>query len=79
MERFDIEVVNHEKRTLVEHAVAIENSREMWLWIGRVARRNARKGATIRVLNAQGYIVALVGVATALQLCAEFFSNLPTL
>jgi hypothetical protein len=77
MERYDFEIVNGKERTVVERGVAIDNPRAVWPRVASIAQRINAPGRLIRVSNAAGKIVVLVGVATALQLCADILNNLP--
>jgi hypothetical protein len=78
MERYDFEIVSDRERIVLERGVELADQSALWRRIARIARRIGRPGSLIRVSNAEG-VVVLVGVATALQLCADLLNSLPPL
>ena len=77
MERYDFEIVTDRERIVVERDVAVPDQQAMWVRIAKMARRlGGASGKLIRVTNARG-VVVLIGVATALTLCADIINNLP--
>ena len=76
MERYDFEIVSDLERIVVERGVELPDQSALWRRIAIIARRIGGRGRLIRVSSAEG-VVVLVGVATALQLCAELLNSLP--
>jgi hypothetical protein len=77
MKRYDFEVLQDKKIIISERRVALADARAMWWRIGRIAKGIHEPGCVIRVTNAAGKIVVLVGVTTAIRLCADALLTLP--
>lgn len=77
MEHYNFEVLADGERAVIAQRVPLPDTSALWLQIGRIARRFNEPGRMIRVTNAAGRIVILVGVATALRLCAEIYISMP--
>ncbi|MDE2361438.1 MAG: hypothetical protein KGM42_02075 [Hyphomicrobiales bacterium] len=77
MERYDFEIVTERGPIVVERDVAVPDQLAMWTRIAKLARKlGGAPGKLIRVTNEKG-VVVLVGVSTALTLCADIIANLP--
>ena len=76
MERYDFEIVTDRERVVVERGVDVPDQQAMWVRIAKLARSVGASGQMIRVTNGGGAVV-LIGVATALTLCADIINNLP--
>jgi len=79
MERFDIAVMDGKETKFVARDVVLRDRQALWSQIGRVARTFNRPGRLIRVTNAAGGIVVLIGVFSALRLYAELNGGAPPL
>jgi hypothetical protein len=77
MEHYDFEVVNGSEKIVIARHVVVTDVRAMWSRIGSIAKDIDKPGCLIRVTDAGGKIVALVGVATAIRLCVEVLGTLP--
>ena len=71
MARYSFEVTWVEAGGARTRRVAIADSDIMWTQIHQIARNVREAGSVIRVVDEDGHIVVLVGVATAIQLCAN--------
>jgi len=77
MERYDFEVLADGERAVIAKQVPLSDASAIWTQVGRIARLVDKPGRMIRVTDAAGRIVVLVGVATALRLCAEIYMSMP--
>ena len=67
MERFDIEVRQGDETVAVERCVELPTSKALWVQVAEVARAMYAPGRTIRVTNALGELIVLIGVAAAVR------------
>jgi hypothetical protein len=77
MERYNFEVLADGEKAVIAQRVPLPDASALWLQVGRIARLVNKPGRMIRVTNAAGRIVILVGVATALRMCAEIYISMP--
>ncbi len=67
MDSYNFEVINEDRTIAATRTVALCNSRAVWPLITELAKSVRKRGYQIRVTNAAGEVVILIGVATALH------------
>lgn len=65
MERYDFTVLKGDETIAAARAVALEDPRAAWPRVAELAKNFDEPGCRIRVTNAAGEVVVLVGVAAA--------------
>ena len=66
MPRYNFEILNRDEVVFAEHSVFLDDARAAWPKIKNLAKRISTPGCRIRVREASGETVILIGAVAAL-------------